>query len=48
MPKKRIDEELVRLESHLNAFYSNLASGETVGRKLDFLLQEMNRKEYNI
>jgi len=42
--RSNIDEELVRLESHLNAFYSNLASGEAVGRKLDFLLQEMNRE----
>lgn len=39
-----IDEELVRLESHLEAFLTDLASDEAVGRKLDFLLQEMNRE----
>lgn len=39
-----IDEELIRLESHLESFSSNLASTGAVGRKLDFLLQEMNRE----
>lgn len=42
--RSNIDEELVRLESHLDAFSSNLSSEEAVGRKLDFLLQEMNRE----
>ena len=43
-----IDEELVRLASHFDAFYSILAAGEPAGRKLDFLLQEMNRETNTI
>ena len=43
-----IDEELVRLTSHFDAFYTILASGEPAGRKLDFLLQEMNRETNTI
>ena len=43
-----IDEELVRLASHFDAFYTILASGEPAGRKLDFLLQEMNRETNTI
>ncbi len=39
-----IDEELVRLRSHFEAFASMLKLQEPVGRKLDFLLQEMNRE----
>jgi uncharacterized protein (TIGR00255 family) len=39
-----IDEELIRMESHLESFSTNLAGNEAVGRKLDFLLQEMNRE----
>jgi uncharacterized protein (TIGR00255 family) len=39
-----ITEELVRLESHLRQFDETLASSEPVGRKLDFLLQEINRE----
>ena len=39
-----IDEELVRLRSHFGAFETILASGEPAGRKLDFLMQEMNRE----
>ena len=39
-----IDEELVRLRSHFEAFHSFLTSKDPVGRKLDFLLQEMNRE----
>lgn len=39
-----IDEELVRLRTHFGAFEQILASGEPVGRKLDFLMQEMNRE----
>ena len=38
------DEELVRLESHIEAFFADLSGGEAVGRKLNFLLQEMNRE----
>lgn len=39
-----ITEELVRLESHLRQFDETLTRGEPVGRKLDFLLQEINRE----
>jgi uncharacterized protein (TIGR00255 family) len=39
-----ITEELVRLDSHLKQFGSALSLGEPVGRKLDFLLQEMSRE----
>jgi len=39
-----ITEELVRLSSHFNQFDEALGSSEPVGRKLDFLMQEMNRE----
>jgi len=39
-----VTEELVRLESHLRQFDETLARPEPVGRKLDFLLQEINRE----
>ena len=39
-----ITEELVRLSSHFNQFDEALRSSEPVGRKLDFLMQEMNRE----
>ncbi len=39
-----IDEELSRLGSHIAQFEAGLASGGEIGRKLDFLLQEMNRE----
>ena len=39
-----IDEEVVRLRSHFCAFYDYMASGEPVGRSLDFLMQELNRE----
>lgn len=42
--KIAIDEELVRLRSHFGAFEEYAESREPVGRKLDFLLQEMNRE----
>lgn len=42
--KTAVDEELVRLSSHFKAFDEALALDEPVGRKLDFLLQEMNRE----
>ncbi len=43
-----IDEELVRLSCHFEAFRTILASDEPVGRKLDFLLQEINRETNTI
>ncbi|MDO9534565.1 MAG: YicC/YloC family endoribonuclease [Bacillota bacterium] len=39
-----IDEEIVRMDSHLQAFGKELVKDEVMGRKLDFLLQEMNRE----
>ncbi|MGE3537629.1 MAG: YicC/YloC family endoribonuclease [Candidatus Tectimicrobiota bacterium] len=39
-----ITEELTRLEAHLQAFTRLLASSEAVGRKIEFLVQEMNRE----
>ena len=42
--KAAIDEEMVRLESHFKTFYEIVESKEPAGRKLDFLLQEMNRE----
>ena len=46
--KIAIDEELVRLRSHFGAFYDIAASNEPSGRKLDFLMQEMNRETNTI
>ena len=42
--KVAVDEEMVRLRTHFGAFEEVLSSGEPVGRKLDFLMQEMNRE----
>lgn len=39
-----IDEELSRLEGHIVQFTDSVQNGVEVGRKLDFLLQEMNRE----
>ncbi len=39
-----VDEELVRLKSHLEAFRSNLTGSDPAGRKLDFIAQEMFRE----
>ncbi|MBQ8320947.1 MAG: YicC family protein [Clostridia bacterium] len=46
--KIAIDEELVRLRSHFGAFYEIAASSEPSGRKLDFLMQELNRETNTI
>ena len=43
-----IDEELVRLSSHFDGFFDIISSGEPAGRKLDFLIQEMNRETNTI
>jgi len=42
--KAAIDEELVRLSSHFGAFNEIVNSNEAAGRKLDFLVQEINRE----
>ncbi len=43
-----IDEELVRLKSHIKATEETLEEGGSVGRKLDFIAQEMNRESNTI
>lgn len=42
--KSSIDEEIVRLKSHNKQFITILNEGNSIGRKLDFLIQEMNRE----
>lgn len=39
-----VDEELVRLRSHIETMRNNLIEGGSIGRKLDFIAQEMNRE----
>lgn len=46
--KVAVDEETVRLRSHLEQMNTMLTAGGPVGRKLDFLLQEMNREANTI
>jgi len=46
--KVAVDEETVRLRSHLQQMNDMLSSGGAIGRKLDFLLQEMNREANTI
>jgi len=46
--KVAVDEETVRLRSHLEQMNNMLTTGGAVGRKLDFLLQEMNREANTI
>ena len=43
-----IDEELVRLSSHIEAMRQELEKSGSIGRKLDFLAQEMNREANTI
>lgn len=42
--KSNIDEELTRLHSHIQQFLTFIHEKDAVGRKLDFLVQEMNRE----
>ena len=46
--KVAVDEETVRLRSHLEQMNEMLTKGGALGRKLDFLLQEMNRESNTI
>lgn len=46
--KTAVDEETVRLRSHIAQFRELLESSEPIGRKLDFLVQEMNRETNTI
>ena len=43
-----VDEELVRLRSHIEATSQELSRGGSIGRKLDFIAQEMNRESNTI
>ncbi|HLR21355.1 MAG TPA: YicC/YloC family endoribonuclease [Tissierellaceae bacterium] len=42
--RSSIDEEIVRLKSHIKQFYLILEEENSIGRKLDFLIQELNRE----
>lgn len=46
--KLSVNEEIVRLKCHLEEFDRIMAKGDAVGRRLDFLLQEMNRETNTI
>ncbi|MBO8155297.1 MAG: YicC family protein [Bacillaceae bacterium] len=46
--KGDISEEVTRLFSHIDQFLTTLAKGQTVGRKLDFIVQEMLRETNTI
>lgn len=42
--KSNITEEIVRFKSHINQLRDTVTADESVGRKIDFLIQEMNRE----
>ena len=46
--KVAVDEETVRLRSHVDQLQTMLREGGVIGRKLDFLMQEMNREANTI
>ena len=46
--KMDVDEELDRLDSHLKEMNDVLSRDEAVGRRLDFLMQELNREAYTL
>lgn len=46
--KIAVDEEIVRLQSHIGSMTDVLESDESIGRKLDFMAQEMNREANTI
>ena len=46
--KTAVDEETVRLHSHRSQLRSMLDSDKEIGRKLDFLVQEINRETNTI
>lgn len=46
--KTSVDEEIVRLKSHIKSTIQTLEEGGSVGRKLDFIVQEMNREANTI
>lgn len=42
--KSNITEEIVRFRSHINQLRNTIVNDDSIGRKLDFLIQEMNRE----
>ena len=42
--KSSITEEIVRFRSHINQLRNTIVNDDSIGRKLDFLIQEMNRE----
>lgn len=46
--KCSVEEEITRLDSHISQFSNLLNSSEAVGKKLDFIIQEMNRETNTI
>lgn len=46
--KAAVDEEITRLNSHINQMRKTLELNEPIGRKLDFIVQEMNRETNTI
>ena len=44
MVKYTINEEIVRLKSHIKAIYNEIENNATPGKRLDFICQEMNRE----
>ncbi|MGL5416614.1 MAG: YicC/YloC family endoribonuclease [Clostridium sp.] len=46
--KATVDEEIIRLRSHIMQMRNTLALNESIGRKLDFIVQEMNREANTI
>ena len=46
--KIAVDEEIVRLQSHISSMTDVLESDDSIGRKLDFMAQEMNREANTI
>ena len=46
--KSSIEEELTRLESHIAQFLNLIEQDSPIGKKIDFLIQEMNRETNTI
>lgn len=46
--KVAVDEETVRLKSHLKSFLNTIKTDQPIGKKLDFIVQEMNREANTI
>lgn len=46
--KAAVDEEIIRLKSHIDQIRKTLQDSEPIGRKLDFIIQEMNREANTI